>query len=105
LSIQFGKVREKLGQWKDAHYWYRTALDLSVSWADRDPLLELEQGEMRQTIKRLNQTLGRVHLSDSDCKDEIIWLRPGRHLIKVDGKFEKIEVNAGEDIAIDRCVL
>ena len=68
------------------------------------------QGETKAAVKaaidRLAPRLGQVVVpkrTKRGCQEETIWLRAGSHSIRVDSKFEQIEVKAHEVVRVGTC--
>ena len=59
-----------------------------------------------EQMERLAPRLGKLVLlkrTRSGCQEETVWMPPGTHLIKVDSKFEQIQIRARNVLRIGKC--
>jgi len=102
LYFRLGQIHEQQKEWPEAMAEYQRVLALASQVRGR---ADLKSGA-QEAVGRLSPRLGQVVVpkrSKRGCSEDTIWLRPGTHSIKVDSKFEQIEVKAREVVRIGRC--
>ncbi len=102
LYYRLGQIHEQAREWPEAMTEYQRLLSLSGQVRGRADLKSAAQ----EAVARLSPKLGQVVVpkrGKRSCSEDTIWLRPGSHSIKVDSKFEQIEVKAREVVRIGKC--
>jgi serine/threonine protein kinase/HEAT repeat protein len=99
---RLGEIHEQAREWPEAMTEYQRLLSLSAQVKGRGDL----KSATGAAVARLSPKLGQVVVSKRGkrgCTEDTIWLRPGTHSIKVESKFEQIEVKARDVLRIGKC--
>jgi len=102
LYYRLGQIHEGAREWPEAMSEYQRVLGLAGQVRGRGDLKAATQ----EAVSRLSPKLGQVVVpkrGKRSCAEDTIWLRPGVHSIKVDSKFEQIEVKAREVVRMGKC--
>ena len=81
---------------------YQKVLALSPQVHGKSDIKLATQEAVRRLTPRLGQVVVPVR-TRRGCQEETIWLRPGTHSIRVDTKFEQIDVKSREIVRVGTC--
>lgn len=102
LLSRLGQIHEQQREWPEAMTEYQRLLALAPQVRGKADVKAATQA----AVQRLAPKLGQVVVpkrTKRGCQEETIWMRPGQTSIKVDSKFEPIEVKAREVVRVGTC--
>ena len=102
LVYKLGQIHEQQKEWPEAMLEYQRVLALSPQVRGKGDI----KANTEAAVQRLSARLGQVVVprrGKRGCQEETIWMRPGTTSIKVDTKFETIEVKVKEIVRVGSC--
>lgn len=102
LRYHLGEIHEKAKEWPEAMDEYQEVLAISDKVRGKADIKSGTQAAVARLAPRLGQVIVPKN-TKRGCQEEIHWLRPGPASIKVDSKFEQIEVKAREVVRVGKC--
>ncbi len=102
LFYRLGQIHEQQKEWPQAMNEYQRNLALSMQVRGRNDI----KSDAQEAVQRLQPRLGQVVVmrpGKRGCQEEPMWLPPGTHSIKIDKKFETVEVTAKGVVRVGAC--
>lgn len=102
ILYRLGQIHEQQNDFPEAMSEYQKVLALSAQVHGKNDI----KAAVQEAVRRLTPRLGQVVVpmrTKQGCQQESIWLRPGTHSIRVDKKFEQIEVKPREIVRVGAC--
>ncbi len=102
ILYRLGQIHEQQNDFPEAMSAYQKVLSLSAQVHGKNDIKTAVQEAVRRLTPRLGQVVVPMRTKHG-CQQESIWLRPGTHSIRVDKKFEQIEVKSREVVRVGAC--
>jgi HEAT repeat protein/predicted Ser/Thr protein kinase len=102
ILYRLGQIHEQQNDFPEAMSEYQRVLALAPQVHGK---LEIKAA-VQEAVRRLAPRLGQVVVpmrTKRGCQEDTIWMRPGTHSIRVNTKFEQIEVKPREVVRVGTC--